>query len=147
MGRIWGGSMTEKAVWHVVKECAKRIGVAKLAPHDLRRARNCARLLGVSSIKSSSCRGTSLFKRQSAIWAPTSKMKRLAAKSETARLQELLTCSIVAFGPSLLKGEILCHIPQRCTQCANACQGADGPISRVSCPITIKNKLPHIVAR
>jgi len=42
MGRIWGDSMTEKAVWHVVKECAKRIGVAKLAPHDLRRT--CAKL-------------------------------------------------------------------------------------------------------
>ena len=36
-GHIWGDSMTEKAVWHVVKECVKRIGVAKLAPHDLRR--------------------------------------------------------------------------------------------------------------
>lgn len=39
MDRIWGDSMTEKAVWHVVKECAKTIGVAKLAPHDLRRTR------------------------------------------------------------------------------------------------------------
>lgn len=28
MGRIWGDRLTEKAVWHVVKECAKRIGVA-----------------------------------------------------------------------------------------------------------------------
>jgi site-specific recombinase XerD len=37
MGRIWGDGMTEKAVRHVVKECAKRIGVAQLAPHDLRR--------------------------------------------------------------------------------------------------------------
>jgi len=27
--------MTVKAVWHIVKESAKRIGVAKLAPHDL----------------------------------------------------------------------------------------------------------------
>ena len=34
--------MTVKAVWHIVKESAKRIGVAKLAPHDLRRT--CARL-------------------------------------------------------------------------------------------------------
>ena len=33
--------MTVKAVWHIVKESAKRIGVTKLAPHDLRR---CARL-------------------------------------------------------------------------------------------------------
>jgi len=33
----------EKAVWHIVKECANTVGVAKLAPHDLRRtyARLC----------------------------------------------------------------------------------------------------------
>lgn len=43
---IWGDSLTEKAVWHVVKECAKRIGVAKLAPHDLRRT--CAKLCQAS---------------------------------------------------------------------------------------------------
>ena len=46
MGRIWGDSMTEKAVWHVVKECAMTIGVAKLAPHDLRRT--CAKLCQAS---------------------------------------------------------------------------------------------------
>ena len=46
MGRIWGDSMTEKAVWHVVKECAKGIGVAKLAPHDIRRT--CAKLCQAS---------------------------------------------------------------------------------------------------
>ncbi|MGO9261600.1 MAG: tyrosine-type recombinase/integrase [Bryobacteraceae bacterium] len=34
--------MTEKAVWHVVEEFAGKIGVTKLAPHDLRRS--CARL-------------------------------------------------------------------------------------------------------
>jgi site-specific recombinase XerD len=43
VGRAWGDGMTVKAVWHIVKEYAKRIGVAKLAPHDLRRtyARLC----------------------------------------------------------------------------------------------------------
>jgi integrase len=43
VGRTWGDGMTVKAVWHIVKESAKRIGVAKLAPHDLRRtwARLC----------------------------------------------------------------------------------------------------------
>ena len=35
VGRTWGDGMTAKAVWHIVKESAKRIGVAKLAPHDL----------------------------------------------------------------------------------------------------------------
>ena len=43
VGRTWGDGMTVKAVWHIVKESAKRIGVEKLAPHDLRRtfARLC----------------------------------------------------------------------------------------------------------
>ena len=37
MGRVLGEGMTEKAVWHIVKDSAKRIGLEKLAPHDLRR--------------------------------------------------------------------------------------------------------------
>lgn len=41
-GRVLGEGMTEKAVWHIVKNSAKQIGVDKLAPHDLRRT--CARL-------------------------------------------------------------------------------------------------------
>ena len=41
-GAVWGTEITEKVVWHVVKEYAKRLGVSKLAPHDLRRS--CARL-------------------------------------------------------------------------------------------------------
>jgi integrase len=46
VGRTWGDGMTVKAVWHIVKESAKRFGVAKLAPHDLRRT--CARLCHAS---------------------------------------------------------------------------------------------------
>ena len=34
--------MTERVVWHVVKDCAKEAAIEKLAPHDLRRT--CARL-------------------------------------------------------------------------------------------------------
>lgn len=41
-GNVWGEGMTEKVVWHVVKEFAAKLGVLKLAPHDLRRS--CARL-------------------------------------------------------------------------------------------------------
>ena len=41
-GNVWGEKVTEKLVWHVVKEFAAKIGVTKLAPHDLRRS--CARL-------------------------------------------------------------------------------------------------------
>ena len=40
-GAVWGTAITEKVVWHVVKEYASQIGISKLAPHDLRRS--CAR--------------------------------------------------------------------------------------------------------
>jgi len=46
VGKAWGEAITAKAVWHIVKEAAKAIGVAKLAPHDLRRT--CARLCHAS---------------------------------------------------------------------------------------------------
>ena len=42
MGKTWGERLTEKAVWHVVREYAGKAGIEKLAPHDLRRT--CARL-------------------------------------------------------------------------------------------------------
>ncbi len=42
VGRAWGEGMTEKVVWHVVKAFAAKVGIANLAPHDLRRT--CARL-------------------------------------------------------------------------------------------------------
>ncbi len=41
-GTAWGDGMTEKVVWHVVKEYAAKLGLSKVAPHDLRRS--CARL-------------------------------------------------------------------------------------------------------
>lgn len=41
-GAIWGEEVTEKVVWHVVKEYAALAGISNLAPHDLRRS--CARL-------------------------------------------------------------------------------------------------------
>ncbi|MGA7791750.1 MAG: site-specific integrase [Candidatus Acidiferrales bacterium] len=37
VGKAWGEGITEKAVWDIVKESARTVGVAKLAPHDLRR--------------------------------------------------------------------------------------------------------------
>ena len=45
-GTTWGEGMTEKAVWHIVKEAARCVGVPKLAPHDL--LRTCARLCHAS---------------------------------------------------------------------------------------------------
>jgi site-specific recombinase XerD len=41
-GKAWGDGLTEKAVWHVVREYAGTAGIERLAPHDLRRT--CARL-------------------------------------------------------------------------------------------------------
>ena len=41
-GKYWGDGVTERVVWHVVKDYAKRLGFATLAPHDLRRS--CAKL-------------------------------------------------------------------------------------------------------
>jgi hypothetical protein len=45
LGKAWGEGMTVTAVWHIVKESAKCIGLPKLAPHDLR---TCARLCHAS---------------------------------------------------------------------------------------------------
>lgn len=42
MGRIWGEGLSVKAVWHIVKDSAKKAGLPNIAPHDLRRS--CARL-------------------------------------------------------------------------------------------------------
>jgi len=41
-GSTWGDGLTEKAVWHVVREYARKAGIDRLAPHDL--SRTCARL-------------------------------------------------------------------------------------------------------
>jgi site-specific recombinase XerD len=41
-GRVLGDGISEKAIWHVVKSSASKVGVLALAPHDLRRT--CARL-------------------------------------------------------------------------------------------------------
>ena len=41
-GKAWGDGLTEKAVWHVVREYARKASFERLAPHDLRRT--CARL-------------------------------------------------------------------------------------------------------
>ncbi len=40
-GTTWGEGIAERVVWHVVKECARRAEIDKLAPHN---RRTCARL-------------------------------------------------------------------------------------------------------
>ena len=42
LGKVWGGGITPKAIWHIVKAAACQAGIQNLAPHDLRRT--CARL-------------------------------------------------------------------------------------------------------
>ena len=41
-GRVWGDGMSPKVLCDVVRAAARRAGIEKLAPHDLRRT--CARL-------------------------------------------------------------------------------------------------------
>src|SRR6202166_2396522 len=41
-GSIWGQGITEKVVWCMVRDCASKDQIERLAPHDLRRT--CARL-------------------------------------------------------------------------------------------------------
>jgi hypothetical protein len=36
-GSTWGNDITEKVIWHVVKNSAANAGIAKLSPHDCRR--------------------------------------------------------------------------------------------------------------
>jgi integrase len=66
-GTVWSTRISPNVVYHAVKRCAARIGIAGLAPHDLRRS--CARLchaaggeleqiqflLGHSSVQTTEC--------------------------------------------------------------------------------------------
>lgn len=36
-GKAWGEGLAEKAVWHVVREYARKAAIEKLAPHGHRR--------------------------------------------------------------------------------------------------------------
>jgi site-specific recombinase XerD len=39
-GALWGKGVTQNVVWYVVKNCAKRAGIEKLAPHDTPKLRS-----------------------------------------------------------------------------------------------------------
>jgi hypothetical protein len=81
IGKAWGEKLTEKAVWHVVREYAAKAGIDKLAPHELR-ARLCTRLEANWS-KSSFGLGTFPLRRPNDIWAANSGFKVLSTtKSE-----------------------------------------------------------------
>lgn len=40
-GKYWGDGVTERLVWHVVKQYAAKLSLTGLAPHDLRRYAEC----------------------------------------------------------------------------------------------------------
>ncbi|MGO8789970.1 MAG: tyrosine-type recombinase/integrase [Terriglobia bacterium] len=62
-GKTWGNGMTERVVWHVVKEYAGKLNLTRLAPHDLRRS--CARLCHAERwSKFNSCWAMSQYKPQ-----------------------------------------------------------------------------------
>ena len=46
VGKHWGHGVTERVVWHVVKQYARKLGLPQVAPHDLRRS--CAKLCDAS---------------------------------------------------------------------------------------------------
>jgi site-specific recombinase XerD len=37
-GSVWGNGITEKVIWHIVKDCATSAGIQQLAPHVCRRS-------------------------------------------------------------------------------------------------------------
>ena len=45
-GTPWGTGLSENVVWYVIRNCAQRMGLDHLAPHDLRRT--CAKLCHVN---------------------------------------------------------------------------------------------------
>jgi integrase len=45
-GSAWGRGVTESVVWYAVRDCARRLQLDHLAPHDLRRT--CAKLCHAS---------------------------------------------------------------------------------------------------
>ena len=40
-GKCWSDGITERLVWHIVKQCAAKLGFVEVAPHD---RRSCAKL-------------------------------------------------------------------------------------------------------
>jgi integrase len=40
-GKWWGEGMTEKVIWHVVKDYSRKLDLSNVTPHDLRRS--CAK--------------------------------------------------------------------------------------------------------
>jgi hypothetical protein len=79
MRKAWGERLTEKAVWHVVREYAAKSNIDKLAPHDLRRfVLGSAMPPEANSNKSNFCSITFRFRQPSDISAANSGFKVLS---------------------------------------------------------------------
>jgi integrase len=65
-GKTWGRGVTERVVWHVVKDCAKRAAIENLAPHDLRRT--CARLCLIAERRHRPTASRSMLPRVRIVW-------------------------------------------------------------------------------
>ena len=102
--RTWGETVTEKVVWHVVREFAKKAGIDRLAPHDLRRT--CARLftpLWENWSRSSFCWVTSRSRRRSDILAANSDPFR-RQRSNWYRAERLMSSRIMEGLPTIRSG-------------------------------------------
>ena len=76
MGKPWGEKLTEKAVWHVVRQHAVKADIHRLAPHDLRRpVRGSAMPPEANWSKSSFCWVTFRFRQQKNISVANSGFK------------------------------------------------------------------------
>jgi integrase len=90
MGRPWGDCMTEKSIWHIVKDCAKGIGMPKLPLMTCGgRALVCAMLQEANWNRSSSCWDMSRFKQPSDTLAASSGFgRRSMIASESNQIPE-----------------------------------------------------------
>jgi integrase len=73
-GKLIGEELGDWAIWSVVEQSAKQIGIEHFGAHDLRRT--CAKLCrknGGTWNKSSFCLGIALFKRLNAILVPNTR--------------------------------------------------------------------------
>jgi integrase len=72
-GKLWGHSISEKTVWHVVKKTAASMNISRLAPQILcDRVRDSAMILAASLSRSSSFSGMSQCELRNAILAANS---------------------------------------------------------------------------
>jgi len=76
-GAVWGEGLTQNVIWYVVRDAAKRVGIDRPAPHDLRRS--CARMCHLAGGELEQIQfllGHGQSKPLSVIWAASSEFAR-----------------------------------------------------------------------